>query len=60
VPVDFNMYLGNSKYNKELLPVLFFLNGANVEAKHYSQVSVLPGDMYCFGATVNFSGHLGR
>jgi hypothetical protein len=39
-PVNFYKYKGNSSYSKELLPVLFLLSGGNVEAIHYSQVSI--------------------
>ena len=41
VPVTFYTYKGNSSYSKELLPVLFLLNGGNVEATHYSQVRII-------------------
>ena len=39
IPVTFNTYKGNSSYAKELLPVLFLMNGGNVEAAQYSKVT---------------------
>lgn len=52
VRVSFYTYKGNSSYSKELLPVLFLLNGADVEATHYSQVaSLLAARGYTFIAS---------